>query len=201
MRAQMDVNYWSCADLAHSLLQSWLSPSTLALRKPRHLIFTSSVVAFYSIAGYSPYSPSKAAIRSLADTLSQEILLYTDLVKVHTVFPGTIETPGYAAENEHKPNVTKVLEADDPVQSARVVAEKSIRGLERGEEYVVVNWLGQAMRAGMWGGTRRNWWGWDLVLMGVVSLIWGWIRWDLEAKVRVEGKKLGVRVEGDGEEE
>ncbi|KAH8761654.1 hypothetical protein F5883DRAFT_647119 [Diaporthe sp. PMI_573] len=63
---------------------------------PRHLIFTASFLAFYPVAGYAPYNPSKAALRSMSDTLSQEMNLYAAAhpdqppVKVHTVFPARV---------------------------------------------------------------------------------------------------------------
>ena len=116
MRQQMDVNFWSCVDIAHAILNEWLAPSA-DKGKERHLIFTSSVVAFYPVAGYALYAPSKAAIKSLSDTLAQEVLLYGDNVKVHTIFPGTISSPGIELENKTKPDITHILEESDPVQT------------------------------------------------------------------------------------
>ncbi|KAL8964461.1 MAG: hypothetical protein Q9197_006917, partial [Variospora fuerteventurae] len=91
-QSQFESNYLTSAYTAHAALQLWLkpsssdlqdapesdstSPSSAALPLSRHLIFTSSVVAFYPLAGYSPYSPTKSSLRSLIDTLSQELLLY-----------------------------------------------------------------------------------------------------------------------------
>ena len=98
LRSQMDVNYFGAANIAHAVLQQWLSPEQAPSKKDRHLIFTSSVVAFYPFVGYSPYSPAKAALRSLCDTLAQEVLLYSDSVHLHTVFPAGIDTPGLANE-------------------------------------------------------------------------------------------------------
>lgn len=191
MRWQMDVNYWSCVDMAHAILNEWLAPSSTGKGNRRHLIFTSSVAAFYAIAGYGPYSPAKAAIKSLSDTLAQEMLLYGDDVKVHTVFPGTITSPGLERENQMKPDITHILEESDPVQSPDVVAAKAISGLEKGEYLVTVGWLGILMRATGWGGSRRNNWFVDTVVTWLVSVISIFISIDLNGKVRTYGKKHG----------
>ncbi|RDL32055.1 Uncharacterized protein BP5553_09457 [Venustampulla echinocandica] len=193
MRQQMDINYWTCVDMAHAILNEWLAPSVLGKGTQKHLIFTSSVAAFYPVAGYAPYAPTKAAIKSLSDTLAQEVLLYGggDTVKVHTVFPGTISSPGLDLENKTKPKITHILEESDPVQTPDVVAAKSIKGLENGEYLVTVSWLGQAMRGCAWGGSRRNNWVWDTILTCITSLVWLFVGPDLDGKVRSYAKKNG----------
>lgn len=187
----MDINYFSAAYTAHAILQEWLSPSSSIKGSPKHLIFTSSVVAFYSIAGYSPYAPAKSALKCLSDTLAQEMLLYGDEIKVHTVFPGNISTPGMTQENLSKPDITHILEESDPVQTPEEVAAKSIKGLENGEYLITVGFLGSAMRACAWGGSPRNNWLVDTGLTWITSMIWGIIAWDLDGKVKSYGKKHG----------
>ena len=184
------MNYWSCADMAHAILGKWLHPSTTS-DAPRHLIFTSSVLAFYPIVGYVPYSPAKAALRSLSDTLNQELKLYSSNVKVHTIFPGSILTPGFEEENKTKPAITQLLEKDDPVQTADDVAKKSIKGLENGEYLVTVGFLGAAMRGCAWGGSPRNNWLVDTAMNWVTSIAWPFISWDLDGKVVKYGKEHG----------
>jgi 3-dehydrosphinganine reductase len=191
MREQMDVNFWSCADMAHAILSEWLSPSAAGKGNTRHLIFTSSVAAFYPVAGYAPYAPSKAAIRSLSDCLVQEVKLYGEDIKIHTVFPGTITSPGLERENKTKPAITHILEDSDPVQTPEVVAAKSIRGLERGEYLVTVSWLGDLMRGCMWGGSPRNNHLIDSFVGWVASLVWIFVSPDLDGKVKAYGKKHG----------
>jgi 3-dehydrosphinganine reductase len=191
MRQQMDINYWSCVDMAQAILGSWLAPASSSKGRERHLIFTSSVVAFYPVAGYAPYAPSKAAIKSLSDTLAQELLLYGEDVKVHTVFPGTISSPGLERENQSKPEITHILEESDPVQTPDVVAARAIDGLEKGQYLVTVGWLGAAMRACAWGGSKRNSWVLDTLMTWVTSLAWPFVAWDLDGKVKAYGKKNG----------
>ncbi|KAI6247654.1 3-ketodihydrosphingosine reductase tsc10 [Erysiphe necator] len=191
MRYQMDINFWSCVEMAQAILPQWLSTAAIEKKKTRHLIFTSSVVAFFPVVGYASYAPSKAAIKSLSDTLAQELILYTDEVKVHTVFPGTIKSPGLDRENESKPKITHILEESDPIQTPDIVAAKAITGLEKGEYLVTVGWLGDAMRGCAWGGSRRNNWVGDTIVTWITSLVWPFIYNDLNGKVRRYRKSNG----------
>lgn len=192
MRRQMDVNFFGTAEMAHAILQEWLAPDSPVEKQPRHLIMTSSVLAFFSIAGYAPYSPSKAAMRVLADTLSHEVQLYPQNVKVHLVLPGTILTAGFERETETKPEITKILEESDPRQTADHVAQKSIAGLERGDYMITVNWLGGLMKWGNLGGSLRNNWFVD-TLMAIFTLIivWPIVHIDILGKTRSYRKKHG----------
>ncbi|KAI1166905.1 hypothetical protein F5B18DRAFT_604728 [Nemania serpens] len=138
-QTMMDSNYFSSVYMAHAILNAWLGsaaenprgsvakpvesqPSRALPANPpaaRHLIFTGSFVSFYSFAGFTPYSPSKAAVRALSDSLSQEMNLYAaahpDLprVRIHTVFPATMPTQSLEDENAVKIDLTKSLEEGD----------------------------------------------------------------------------------------
>ncbi|KAL3427910.1 short-chain dehydrogenase [Phlyctema vagabunda] len=189
-KQQMDMNFWSCWYMGQAILSKWLDPSA-STGTPRHLVFTSSVIAFYSIAGYSPYAPSKAAIKSLSDTLTQEVLLYGEDVKIHTVFPATILSPGLERENSTKPDITLEIEETDPKQTPEVVAANAIAGLERGDNLVTVGWLGTLMRACAWGGAPRNNWLFDTLTLWAASIVVLFVGQDLDGKVRNHGKKHG----------
>ena len=191
LRWQMDINYWAAAYMSHSILQSWLSPTSPNKGTERHFIFTSSVAALYPTLGYATYAPAKAAMRSLAETLTQEVLVYGENVKIHTVFPGTIISPGLDNENKSKPDITMELEKDDPNQTPDEVAAKAIKGLENGETMITVGLLGQAMRSQMWSGVTKNNWLWDTLLTFIIAFAWPFIRMDLDGKVIRYGKKHG----------
>jgi 3-dehydrosphinganine reductase len=169
----MDVNYYGSALLAHAILKEWLAPEAPVEKEAKHLVFTSSTVAFYTIAGYASYSPTKIALRSLADSLAQEVLLYPQNVEVHCVFPGGIQSEGLKREMETKPRITEILEEDDPIQHPDEVAKRSIEGLEKGYHHVPVSWLGHLMRWGAVGGSHKNNFVVD-VLMGFVVIV-AWI--------------------------
>lgn len=189
LRRQMDINFHGTADMAHAILRAWLAPDADAT--PRHLVMTSSAAALYTIPGYAGYAPSKWALRGLADTLSQEVLLYPQDVRVHIVFPGTILSPGFEVEERTKPAITKQLEAADPKQTPDEVARAAIRGLETGHFMIVVNWLGQLMRFGVIGGSLRNNWIIDTLGAWLVPIIWIFVQYDQVSTVRSFGKKHG----------
>ncbi|KAH8716164.1 3-ketodihydrosphingosine reductase gsl-3 [Beauveria bassiana] len=197
LRQQMDINFHGTADMAHTILRAWLAPdnnnnnNNNNSEQPKHLIMTASATAFYTIPGYAAYAPSKWALRGLADTLSQEVLLYPQDVRVHIVFPGTILSPGFEVEERTKPEITKKLEAADPKQTPDEVARAAIRGLEAGHFMVVVNWLGHLMRFGVIGGSFRNSWIIDTLGAWLVPLIWIFVQYDQVSTVRNYGRKHG----------
>ena len=170
MRDQMDTVYWTAANTAHATLRKWLSPvpaNDQPVEPKRHLIFTCSTLAFVPVAGYGPYSPAKAAIRSLSDTLNQEIEMYNGArtrkheapaadVKVHTVFPMGILSPGFDNEEKIKPELTKQLEEADKPQTPDDVASIAVKALERGEYLITTMFVGHIMRGTALGVSPRN---------------------------------------------
>lgn len=208
-RSQMDSNYFSAVYTSHAALRAWLRPNTEQPHKTtpsggrpasRHLILTASFLAFYPIAGYAPYSPSRAAIRALSDELSQEMELYaaanpdSAAVKVHTVFPATILTESYEAENKIKSDLTKMLEGPNGGQTPQEVARGSIRGLESGHELVTTDWqtrlvmcstLAGSSRGGFWKGLL------DGILGSIMVFVMVFIRGDMDRQVRSWGRLHG----------
>jgi 3-dehydrosphinganine reductase len=191
MRRQMEVNFFSCNDMAHAVLNEWLAPGSIGKGNTRHLIFTSSVAGLYTIAGYTPYSPSKAAIKSLSDTLAQELLLYGDDVKIHTVFPGSISSPGLERENKTKPEITLIIEEADKNYTPDETAAAAISGLERGDYLVTVSFLGSLMRATAWGPSPKNNYLVDTAMTWLSSIVNIFVAMDLNSKVKAYGKKHG----------
>ena len=224
--AQVETNYLSSAYMAHAALNAWLptpapGASGAAAQDAksgghdggdgpgagggkgsdpggpaRHLIFTSSIVALFPVAGYAPYAPSKAALRSLADSLAREVALYASThapVQLHAIFPGTIHTAGYEAENRVKSDLTRMLEEDDAGQSADEAAAASVAGLESGWEMVSTTWLTRAVLGSVWGQSGRCGWGvLDAALATFMGLVSVGVRWDMDRKARAWGRKYGV---------
>ncbi|KAI4113710.1 MAG: hypothetical protein LQ338_008127 [Usnochroma carphineum] len=200
LRNQMDSNYFSSAFVAHAILRAWLKPTfenpSPDSSSPRHLIFTASLLSFFTLAGYAPYSPTKAALRSLSDTLSQEMNLYASpsrpAVRLHTIFSATIFTDSYEAENLVKSDLTKKLEEGDPGQTADEVAKRSIAGLERGEELVPTTFQTRLLMTSVLGGSIRNGWALlDTILSWVMSVVMVFVRMDMDSKVKRWRKEHG----------
>ncbi|KAG8169758.1 hypothetical protein KVR01_000503 [Diaporthe batatas] len=211
-KTHMDNNYFTSVYMAHAILRAWLrtdpqsklqsttSPTKSESLAPRHIIFTSSLLAFYGVAGYAPYNPSKAALRSLSDSISQEMNLYAGAnpglpqIKVHTIFPATIITESSVTENEIKSDLTKMLEESDKGQTPHEVARKSIEGLENGLELITSDFqtrclmscsLGASVRGGLWKGLC------DWVLGSVMLLVAVLVRRDMDRKVWKWGQDFG----------
>jgi len=207
LKSQMDINYFAALYLAHATFKLWLSstssPSSMKADRsplPRHFLMTSSVAAFIGLAGYSPYSPAKAALRSLHDTLRSELNMYNHAkpkdnsvpdIEIHTIFPGSILSPGLERENVTKHGVTKLLEEDDVVQTPQEVARVTIAELEKGKHLITTQWLGMVMRAGGMMTSLKDSWLADTILPAVMQLIMPFIQMDLQGKVRKWAKDHG----------
>ncbi|KAK2750530.1 3-dehydrosphinganine reductase [Onygenales sp. PD_40] len=208
LKAQMDTNYWTAAFTAQAILKRWLAPDARGQapeKTPRrHLVFTSSTLAFVPISGYGPYTPCKAAIRALADTLSQEVEVYNGSrrnpchvapaadVRIHIVFPMGILSPGFAEEQKVKPALTKLLEEADKPQTPDEVAAISIKGLEKGEYMVTTMMVGTLMKASAMGASPRNHMFRDTVTSWVSNLAFLHVIPDLRRKCNKWGQSNGV---------
>ncbi|KAF3763195.1 NAD(P)-binding protein [Cryphonectria parasitica EP155] len=201
-RSQMDSNYFSTLYIAHAALRAWLKPENLGMKEDstsaapsRQLVFTSSFLALYPIAGYSPYSPSKAALRSLFDTLSQETKLYTACsVGVHLVLPASILGEALDSENRIKSDLTKMLEESDEGLPSAVVAAKAIKGLESGHELVTTDLMTRFVMCGTLGASVRGGFlkgllDWFLGCLALLVLVF--VRQDMDSKVRKWAKRFG----------
>lgn len=208
LRDQMDTVYWTAANMAHAVLQKWLLPVPPSKQSPkpaRHIVFTSSTLAFVPIAGYGPYSPAKAAMRSLSDTLSQELEIYNGArayrtrnrapandIKVHTVFPMGILSPGFDNEEKMKPELTKMMEEADKPQTPTEVAQIAIKALERGEYLITTMLIGNLMKGSSLGSSPRNYAIRDTLSSWVSNLLFLKVVPDLRNQAREWGLKHGM---------
>ncbi|KAL7275416.1 3-dehydrosphinganine reductase [Rhizina undulata] len=190
LERQVRMNYFTVLHTAHAALNIMTSNPLPATSPKRHIIFTASVMSFHSLAGYNAYSPSKAAIRSLADGLRQECLLYN--IAVHCCFPATIISPGFEEEQKVKPEITKILEGSDDGQTPDQVAKACMDRLEKGQFLVVTSALGYLMRAAAWGGSPRGNWLFDSLSSSVVGIVWFFVGGFMDGSVRKYLKQNGV---------
>ena len=177
-------NYFSSAYVTHALLQRWLKhptdPSIV-----RHIVFTNSTAALVALPGYVAYTPTKTALRALADTLRQEVLLYKSqqAIEVHCSFPGTITTEAFMDEQERKPMLCKTLEgSNDPKKSMtpQAVAKGIIAGVERGEFFITLDFDTRLLLNNMRGPSPPDTFITDWLLGFIASLVWPFFRksWD-----------------------
>ena len=178
------------------MLKRWLASPTLL--KTRHVIFTSSTAAFLGIPGYAAYTPTKTAIRALADTLRQEVLLYDKKQKIHIhcTFPGTIYTDEFFEEQKRKPDLTKALERTDREgtgMSAEQVASQTIRGLQRGHFFITTDSATRMLLNNMRGPSPRDTLVLDRIFGLLGSCVWPGLQrlWDRKTREYGAGQAQG----------
>lgn len=92
------------------------------------VVMISSTLGLMGMVGYSQYSPTKFALRGLAECLRQEFIPYR--IDVSIYFVSTIQSPGYEKENLTKPKITKMIEDGDPSDpSPEARAKALIKGI------------------------------------------------------------------------
>ncbi|MBL9219620.1 MAG: SDR family oxidoreductase [Opitutaceae bacterium] len=94
------------------------------------VVLISSGAGLVGLFGYTPYAPSKFALRGLAEALRGE--LQDTGVSVTIVYPPDTDTPQLAEENLTKPAETKALTAGGGLWTAEAVARVTLAGVQRG---------------------------------------------------------------------
>ena len=128
----MAVNYFGSLYVVRAAL-----PAMRARRRGR-ILFVSSGAGLMGLFGYSSYSPSKFALRGLAEALRAE--LRGDGVGVSIAYPPDTETPMLEEENKTKPEETKLMTAVVKTWTADAVAECLMRGIARGAFGITPGW-------------------------------------------------------------
>lgn len=96
-----------------------------------HIVLVSSGAGLIGIYGYTPYSPSKFALRGLAESLRGE--LKVSGIGLSIVYPPDTDTPQLAEENKTKPPETKAITATAETWSAEAVAQEIIKGVQKNQ--------------------------------------------------------------------
>ncbi|MFW9902224.1 MAG: SDR family oxidoreductase [Candidatus Thorarchaeota archaeon] len=120
-KRNMDVNYYG------QLVPTLIVLPYFLESKQGYITFTSSVMGFMAIMGYTTYCPSKYAVFGLAEILRHELLPYN--IKISVLFPVDTDTPGFAEENKLKPVECKIISESGTVMTAEEVAEIFIDGI------------------------------------------------------------------------
>ena len=94
------------------------------------VVLISSGAGLYGFFGYTPYAPSKFALRGLAEALRAE--LKPTGIGVTIVYPPDTDTPQLVEENLTKPIETKALTAGGGLWTADDVARVTLKAVQRG---------------------------------------------------------------------
>ncbi|KAI9056792.1 oxidoreductase [Trametes sanguinea] len=154
LKGGMQTSYWAQAFTALAGSKEMVKQGVKG-----KIVFVSSVLAFFSIVGYSSYSPGKFALRGLAESLQSELQLYD--IGVHISFPPTIFTPGYQEENKTKPSITLKIEETDGGLTPEQVAAGIFKGVQSGDFHITTGWIADTFRASTAGSSPRNSYIWD----------------------------------------
>ncbi|KAJ3762051.1 oxidoreductase [Lentinula raphanica] len=182
MQKGMDNTYWIQAYTALAYAKHLARKQTQG-----KLVFTSSLLGYMSLIGYSTYAPGKHALRGLAETLRSELILYNS--SVHIMFPGNIDSPGYEEENRTKPKITLEIESTDRPTAPDVLAKELIDGVRRGDFHIAPDMLSNIFRSSTMGATPHQ-----NVLLDAFYAGIGWIGLPLWRR-SVDSKVLGHREE------
>ncbi len=123
-KRNMDINYYG------QLVPTLIVLPYFLEGKQGYITFTSSVMGFMAIMGYTTYCPSKYALFGLAEVLRHELLPYN--IKVSILFPVDTDTPGLAEENRIKPQECKIISDSGTLMTAEEVANEFIQSILEG---------------------------------------------------------------------
>ncbi|NER35038.1 MAG: SDR family oxidoreductase [Oscillatoria sp. SIO1A7] len=98
-------------------------------RQKGHIVLVSSGAGLIGIYGYTPYSPTKFALRGLAESLRGELKFAG--IDVSIVYPPDTDTPQLVEESKTKPLETKKITGTAETWSAEAVAETIVRGIDK----------------------------------------------------------------------
>lgn len=119
----MAVNYFGSLYCVLEVLKS------METRRTGHIVLLSSGAGLIGLFGYSAYSPSKFAVRGLAEALRGE--LKVSGIGLSIVYPPDTDTPQLEQENRTKPPETKAITAVAKLWTADAVAAEILRGIEK----------------------------------------------------------------------
>ncbi|WP_099238838.1 SDR family oxidoreductase [Synechococcus sp. BDU 130192] len=124
----MAVNYFGTLYAIRAALPA------MSAQKRGQIVMISSGAGLVGLFGYTPYSPSKFALRGLAESLRGE--LKSQGIQVAIAYPPDTDTPQLAAENLTKPPETKLITETAQMWTAERVAATILRGIQR-QQFVI----------------------------------------------------------------
>lgn len=128
----MQVNYFGTLWAIRAVLPA------MRKRGSGQIVLVSSGAGLIGIYGYTNYSPTKFALRGLAESLVGEVK--SDGVAVSIVYPPDTDTPQLHAENLTKPDETKAMTATAKMWSAEGVAQIIVKGIEKRKFCIAPGW-------------------------------------------------------------
>ncbi|XP_067914983.1 3-dehydrosphinganine reductase [Heterodontus francisci] len=123
-RRLMEINYLGSVYPTRAVIH------TMKERRMGRIVFVSSQAGQVGLFGYTAYSPSKFALRGLAESLQMEVKPYNIYITV--AYPPDTDTPGFQEENKGKPLETKLISETSglcqPDQVAKIIVKDAVQG-------------------------------------------------------------------------
>jgi len=120
----MRVNYLGCVYSVRGVMEE------MKRNKRGRIIFVSSMAGQAGMVGYGSYSPSKFAVRGLAEALCMELCPYG--IGVSVCNPPNVDTPMYEEEMKTKPLPTKLCDEGSGLFSAEDIAHDIVnKGIKK----------------------------------------------------------------------
>ncbi len=124
----MAINYFG------SLYSVRAALPAMEQQRQGHIVLISSGAGLVGFYGNTPYSPSKFALRGLAESLRGELRPLG--IGLSIAYPPDTDTPQLQAENRTKPLATQKITATAKTWSAAAVADSILRGIQQ-ESFVI----------------------------------------------------------------
>ncbi|TMW55940.1 hypothetical protein Poli38472_008588 [Pythium oligandrum] len=124
-RKMMDLNYFGVVHTVRAAL-----PAMIKAKNQGQIVIVASACSLLGFIGYTQYASSKYALRGLAESLRNELILYDIGVSIY--YPGNIDSPGFEEENRYKPALTAEIEGSASLVKPDDVAQSLINGLSNG---------------------------------------------------------------------
>lgn len=128
----MAVNYFGSLYSVRAILPA------MEIRQQGYIVLISSGAGLIGLYGYTAYSPSKFALRGLAESIRGE--LKHKGIKISIVYPPDTDTPQLIQENKTKPLETKKITASAETWTAEGVAQTIVRGIEQKAFEIAPGW-------------------------------------------------------------
>ncbi|PVU87634.1 hypothetical protein BB561_006245 [Smittium simulii] len=182
----MNLNYFGSLYTIHECVKRMVEAKIKG-----NVILVGSTLSMLSFVGFSQYSPTKYAIRGLAEALRNELKMYG--INVHVYFPGTILSPGLETENQHKPQITKDIEGAEDGLTPEQCATALFKGIDRGEVAITSDLISLLFRVSTRGGMPTNNFILDTILASVAWIAFIPWRWYTDYLVLSQNKNLNKK--------
>lgn len=139
IKFMVDVNLMGTFHLIKAALPM-MKRSTRETGLPASIALMSSQAGQVGIYGYTAYSASKFALRGLGEALQHEVI--ADNIYVSLIFPSDTETPGFAEEQERRPELTNIIVGSSKGMKAVDVAKAALNGIKSGRFIIPCNFEG-----------------------------------------------------------